>query len=179
MELSCLTPFQPQRDMHHSLPGTGSPGLANPTPLEATRHSLEWQHCGRAPGHVPVTFLREKSSFHCRSGQLQTTSGSSVSSQSTSSPEAGPRRMASVLRDRGSEQRLGCRATPLAPTATLPVTWHPPPPACWGPGALPSPVAARSSPPQWAQRLGSGTRSLWWLRRALSATLPSAGSAPR
>lgn len=45
----------------------------------------------------PLPFLREKSSFHCRSGQLQTTSGSSVSSQSTSSPEAGPRRMASVL----------------------------------------------------------------------------------
>lgn len=77
-----------------------------------------------------------------------------------------------------SEHTPGCRATMLPPQATLPITWHPPHPACSGPEAHLFPAAARSSPPQWAPRLGWG-RSLRWLRRAPSAALQSAVSAPR
>lgn len=63
----------------------------------------------------PRTLLREKSSLCCRSGQLPMTSGSSVSSQSTRSPEHGPSRTASRLQGGGGlSDGLGAAHGPAA-----------------------------------------------------------------
>jgi hypothetical protein len=78
----------------------------------------------------PVTFLRENSSFRCRSGQLLTTSGSSISSQSTSSPDEGPSRTVSGLWGGGSSEKgLWPSPTPR----TLALAYLPPSMSC-GPG---------------------------------------------
>ena len=57
---------------------------------------------------MPLTFLREKSSLSCRSGQLLTTSGSSISSQSTRRPDEGPSRTASRLQGEGGSAKGWC-----------------------------------------------------------------------
>lgn len=73
-------------------------------PLEATeRDSPPPGARGRGSerhGTAQPTLLRENSSLCCRSGQLLTTSGSSISSQSTRSPEQAPSRTASGLKGR-------------------------------------------------------------------------------
>lgn len=168
-----------QRDMHHHL-GQGAPAWLT-LPLWRLQDTV-WS--GSSVGEHWTTSL---SPFSVRRAASTEGQGNYRPLQGPVSP-ASPQAVRMLVpgawlpccrTERGSEQRPGYRATTLPPPAILPVTWHPPLPACWGPGAHPSPAAARSSPPQWAQRLGLGRRALPWLRRALSAALPSAGNAPR
>lgn len=120
------------------------------------------------------TLPRENSSLCCSSGQLLITSGSSISSQSTRSPEQGPSCTASRLK--GKQGRLS-NGQPGAHTdrpqpRRLTCSHRLPGPLGLG---APSLAAAGSSPRRRAA--GSGTRGQW--RRARPTAPPGEATPPQ
>lgn len=125
--------------------------------------------CGAQP-----TLPRENSSLCCGSGQLLITSGSSISSQSTRSPEQGPSCTASRLKGERGGLRNGQPGLLTDWPRPCQLTCSCQPPAPLGPGA-PSPAAAGSSPPRRAAR--SGTWGQW--QRVQPAAPPGAVTPPQ
>lgn len=124
-------------------------------------------------GSAQPTLLRENSSLCCRSGQLLITSGSSISSQSTRSPEQGPSRTAPGLQGSRGLRGAGQGCPPGWPPAH-PLTCCRRRPGAPRPGA-PPPAAAGSSPRRRAWRPGRQRRQ----RRERTAAPPGGATAPR